>query len=329
MPRVLITGAAGFIGMHSAIRFLSEGWDVVGLDNLNDYYSVTLKQDRISEITRAALKFGQSFEMFKADLNSDIWINLRLFEFEAIIHLAAQAGVRYSIENPRAYLDSNILGFQSVLEFVSKSGINRFLYASSSSVYGKNSSQPFSENAACDSPESYYASTKRANELMAKSYFNTKGLSSIGLRFFTVYGPWGRPDMAPMLFANAGNSDRIIKVFNNGKQERDFTYIDDIVEGIFLLATIEDFPNQSLVCNIGNGKPIGLMDFISLLEKSIGREFRKEFVPAQKGDVESTYADTSLLESLVDYKAKVTLDRGIPLFIDWYNSYFKDLTGMN
>lgn len=323
MPRVLITGAAGFIGMHTSIRFLREGWDVVGLDNINDYYSVDLKRDRISEIVNTANNLDESFEMHEADLNSDIWEIFQNIEFEAIVHLAAQAGVRYSIENPRAYLESNILGFQSVLEFVSENEIKRFLYASSSSVYGKNSTQPFSEKAACDSPESYYASTKRTNELMAKSYFQTEGLSSIGLRFFTVYGPWGRPDMAPMLFANAGNSDRIIKVFNHGRQERDFTYVDDIVEGIFQLTTMADFPKESLVCNIGNGKPLGLMDFICLLEKSIGREFRKTFVPAQKGDVESTYADTSLLESLVDYKAKVPLEKGIPLFIDWYNSYFK------
>lgn len=324
MPKVLITGAAGFIGMHTAIRFLREDWDVVGLDNMNEYYSVDLKRDRLAEIKNTANNLGKTFEMLEADLNSKIWEKFENIEFEAIVHLAAQAGVRYSIENPRAYLESNILGFQSVLEFVSKKRIERFLYASSSSVYGKNSNQPFSEKAACDSPESYYAATKRANELMAKSYFQTEGLSSIGLRFFTVYGPWGRPDMAPMLFAQAGSFNKTIKVFNHGKQERDFTYVDDIVEGIFQLTTIEDFPNQSLVCNIGNGKPVGLMDFISLLEKSMGREFRKEFVAAQKGDVESTYADTSLLESLVDYNAKVSLDIGIPLFIDWYNSYFKN-----
>jgi len=324
MPRVLITGAAGFIGMHTAIRFLKEGWDVVGLDNLNSYYSVTLKRDRLSEITRAASKFGRSFEMFISDLKSDVWTRLESFDFEAIVHLAAQAGVRYSIENPRAYLDSNILGFQSVLEFASVKKINRFLYASSSSVYGKNSIQPFSEKAACDSPESYYASTKRANELMAKSYFHTEGVSSIGLRFFTVYGPWGRPDMAPMLFAKAGSTDQTIKVFNHGKQKRDFTYVDDIVEGVLLLTIKENFPKQALVCNIGNGSPVGLMEFISLLEKSIGREFSKEFVDAQNGDVESTYADTSLLESLVGYKAKVSLDMGIPIFMDWYRSYFRD-----
>ena len=324
MSRVLITGAAGFIGMHTSIRFLKEGWDVVGLDNLNDYYSVALKRDRLNEISKTAAKLGSRFEMFEADLNSAVWKEFESIDFEAIVHLAAQAGVRYSLQNPRAYLESNILGFQSVIEFVSKAGINRFLYASSSSVYGKNSSQPFSEKASCDAPESYYASTKRANELMAKSYFHTEGLSSIGLRFFTVYGPWGRPDMAPMLFAKAGSSNQTIKVFNHGKQERDFTYVDDIVEGIFKLTTMKNFPYQSLVCNIGNGAPVGLMDFISTLEKSMGRELKKEYVDAQKGDVESTYADTSLLESLVDYKAKVGLEMGIPLFLDWYRSYFEN-----
>lgn len=323
-PKVLITGVAGFIGMHTAIRFLREGWDVLGLDNLNDYYSVALKRNRLSEIVNTANKLDETFEIFEADLNSDVWEKFENIEFHAIVHLAAQAGVRYSIENPRAYLESNILGFQSVIEFVSKAGVNRFLYASSSSVYGKNSSKPFSEKAACDAPESYYASTKRANELMAKSYFHTEGLSSIGLRFFTVYGPWGRPDMAPMLFARAGSSDQTIKVFNHGKQERDFTYVDDIVEGIFKLTTMENFPHQSLVCNIGNGSPVGLMDFISTLEKSIGKELKKEYVDAQKGDVESTYADTTLLESLVEYKAKVSLEMGVPLFIDWYRSYYKN-----
>ena len=323
MPRVLITGAAGFIGMHTAIRFLREGWDVVGLDNMNDYYSVALKRDRLAEIVNTANNLDNSFEMFEADLNSEVWEKFENLEFEATVHLAAQAGVRYSMENPRAYLESNILGFQSVLEFVSKKGIERFLYASSSSVYGKNSPQPFSEKAPCDSPESYYASTKRANELMAKSYFHTKGLSSIGLRFFTVYGPWGRPDMAPMLFAKAGNLDQTIKVFNHGKQERDFTYIDDIVEGIFLLATMEDFPYKALVCNIGNGAPVGLMDFIFILEKSMGKDLKKEFVDAQKGDVESTYADTTLLGSMVGYKASVGLNIGIPLFMEWYSAYYK------
>lgn len=323
MPRVLITGAAGFIGMHTVIRFLNEGWDIVGLDNFNDYYSVSLKHDRVKEVKRISSELGRDFRLLEADLNSNVWNALERFDFDAIIHLAAQAGVRYSIENPRAYLSSNVLGFQSVLEFVTKTEQQRFLYASSSSVYGKNSTQPFSETAACDSPESYYAATKRTNELMAKSYFHTKGIASIGLRFFTVYGPWGRPDMAPMLFAKAGITSQTIKVFNHGKQERDFTYIDDIVEGIFLLTTMENFTNQSVICNIGNGSPVGLLDFIKIIEKSIGIEIRKEFVDAQKGDVESTYSDTTFIEALVKYKSNISLEKGIPLFIDWYKSYYR------
>ena len=323
MPRVLITGAAGFIGMHASVRFLQEGWDVVGIDNFNDYYPVDLKRDRLIELKFTASRLGRSFIMFEENLNSEVWLSLKSFDFNAIIHLAAQAGVRYSIENPRAYLESNILGFQSVLDFVAATDQKRFLYASSSSVYGKNSSQPFSESEACNSPESYYAATKRANELMAKSYFHTKGISSMGLRFFTVYGPWGRPDMAPMIFAKAGLSDRTIKVFNHGNQKRDFTYIDDIVEGIYLLATMTNFPYQAMVCNIGNGAPVGLMDFISTLEKSIGKKFDKDFIDAQNGDVESTYADTTLLKSLVSYKPLTGLDKGIPLFMEWYRSYYK------
>ncbi|MDA8824368.1 NAD-dependent epimerase/dehydratase family protein [Schleiferiaceae bacterium] len=320
--KVLITGAAGFIGMHTCIKFLNKGWDVIGLDNFNDYYDVSLKRDRCKEVINAATRLGLTFTMFEADLNSKVWKELKTFDFEAVVHLAAQAGVRYSINNPRAYLESNILGFQSVLEFVAQTSQEKFLYASSSSVYGKNSSQPFSERSACDSPESYYASTKRSNELMAKSYFHTEGVKSIGLRFFTVYGPWGRPDMAPMLFARAGLSNQPIKVYNYGRQERDFTYVDDIVEGIYLLAAMKNFPNDSIVCNIGKGAPVSLMGFISVLEKSIGREFEKEFVSAQKGDVESTFADTTLLESMVNYKAKTGLDRGIPLFMDWFNKYY-------
>jgi UDP-glucuronate 4-epimerase len=322
MPRVLITGAAGFIGMHTSIRFLQEGWDVIGLDNFNDYYIVSLKRDRLNEISKIASSLENTFQILEADLNSAVWNDIDSIDFDAIVHLAAQAGVRYSIENPKAYLESNIFGFQSVLEFVSKKRIERFLYASSSSVYGKNSLQPFSEKAPCDSPESYYAATKRANELMAKSFFHTEGLSSIGLRFFTVYGPWGRPDMAPMLFAKAGISDQTIKVFNHGRQKRDFTYVDDVVEGIYKLTSMENYLDQALVCNIGNGAPVGLMDFISILEKSVGKEFKKEFVDAQKGDVESTYADTSLLSSMVDYKARVSLENGIPLFMKWFNSYY-------
>ena len=322
MPRVLITGAAGFIGMHTSIRFLREGWDVVGLDNMNDYYSVTLKRDRLEQIRGVANDSRCSFEMFEADLNSKVWGKLEPFEFEAIVHLAAQAGVRYSIENPRAYLESNILGFQSVLEFVLKTGTKKFLFASSSSVYGGNTTQPFSEDAACNSPESYYASTKRANELMAKSYFKTEGLSSVGLRFFTVYGPWGRPDMAPMLFAEAARQGKGIRVFNHGKQKRDFTYVDDITEGIYRIVTLTNFPLESRILNIGYGSPVDLMTFISLIESRMGVVLEKEFQKAQKGDVAVTYASTKRLVELIDYKPSISLNQGINEFISWFRSYY-------
>ena len=321
MPRVLITGAAGFIGMHTSIRFLKEGWDVVGLDNMNSYYSIQLKEDRLNEIIKVASQVDSCFTMFKKDLNSNVWSELMIFKFDSIIHLAAQAGVRYSIENPRAYLESNILGFQSVLEFVEKTKVKRFLYASSSSVYGKNTKQPFSEIEPCNDPESYYAATKKSNELMANAYHNTHQLSSIGMRFFTVYGPWGRPDMAPYLFTKAGFNNKPIRVFNYGMQKRDFTYIDDIVEGILLLATQEKFPNNATICNIGCGRPFGLLDFISIVEQNLEKEIKKEFVDAQKGDVESTYADVKRLNDFVGYKPQTDLKTGINKFVKWFKAY--------
>jgi UDP-glucuronate 4-epimerase len=325
MPRVLITGAAGFIGMHTSIRFLREGWDVIGLDNMNDYYSVVLKRDRLKEVVNEAMKLGRSFEMFEADLNSTVWERLGSYNFEATIHLAAQAGVRYSLENPRAYIDSNILGFQSVLEFVESQSIQSFVYASSSSVYGKSSEQPFYENQACNNPESYYAATKKANELMAYSYYTTKQISSIGLRFFTVYGPWGRPDMAPYLFAKAAFRGDGINVFNHGNQKRDFTFIDDIIEGIFLSVANFKNVNGAEVFNIGCGSPTGLMDFITEIESATGRELKKTYVEAQLGDVEVTYADTQKLKSTFGYSPKIGLSEGISKFIEWFRLYHEDI----
>ena len=319
MPRVLITGAAGFIGMHTSIRFLKEGWAVIGLDNLNDYYSVSLKEDRLKEIKKSSEEFDKEFLFYQEDLNSDIWDEFEDLKIDSLVHLAAQAGVRYSIENPRAYLESNILGFQKVIEFVLKKKIDRFLYASSSSVYGKNSKQPFSESEPCDSPESYYAATKRANELMAYSYSKTEGLKSIGLRFFTVYGPWGRPDMAPMLFAHAAYNKNTIDVFNYGKQKRDFTYVDDIIEGIYALVK-DNHESDYLLLNIGNGSPVGLLDFISTIEK-YSCPIDKKMVAAQKGDVEVTFADTSLLSKKVGYLPKYDLDTGIQIFMKWFKKY--------
>lgn len=324
MARVLITGAAGFIGMHTSIRFLNNGWNVDGLDNMNDYYSVELKKKRVKEIMNAARKSSSTFRLFENDLNSNIWNELSAQEYDAVVHLAAQAGVRYSISNPRSYLESNILGFQSVIEFVESQSINRFVYASSSSVYGKSSVQPFTENEACNEPESYYAATKKCNELMAQSYFKTKGLKSVGLRFFTVYGPWGRPDMAPFIFAKAALNNEVIKVFNHGNQKRDFTYISDIVEGIFLSIANFHKIKGSEIFNIGYGSPAGLMDFINLIESTLGRELKKSYEEAQLGDVEVTYADTHKLESTFGYSAKVGLAEGVSNFIEWFKSYYEN-----
>ena len=323
MPRVLITGAAGFIGMHTAIKFLENGWDVIGLDNFNNYYSTALKRDRIKEIDLVALKCDLSFKLFEKDLNSDVWDDLLKYEIDSVVHLAAQAGVRYSLQNPEAYIESNILGFQRVLKFVLNKGIEKFLYASSSSVYGKNSKQPFSENAACDAPESYYAATKRANELMARSYFNTHGMVSIGLRFFTVYGPWGRPDMAPMLFAKAAAEKGQIKVFNYGKQQRDFTYISDIVNSIYLLVIKRDIKNHPEIFNIGCGDPIKLLDFIQIIEDEFSIVLEKDFVKAQPGDVEMTFADTRKLQKTIGFKPSISLVEGVCEFSKWYKEYYQ------
>ena len=324
MPRVLITGAAGFIGMHTSIRFLSEGWEVIGLDNMNDYYSVDLKRKRLKEIIVKANQLTTSFKLFEADLNSNVWNKLEKYDFDAVIHLAAQAGVRYSLENPWAYIESNISGFQRVIEFVEKQSIDRFIYASSSSVYGKSSKQPFSEYEPCNKPESYYASTKKANELMAYSYFKTKQMSSIGLRFFTVYGPWGRPDMAPYLFAKAAFNGEGIRVFNHGNQKRDFTYVDDIVEGILL--SVENFSvvKGAEVFNIGYGSPTGLMDFIAEIESATGCKLKKTYVEAQLGDVEVTYANTEKLKATFGYSPKIGLSEGVSNFVEWFRSYHEN-----
>jgi len=324
MPRVLITGAAGFIGMHMSIRFLKEGWDVDGVDNMNDYYSVDLKRKRVNEIISFLKDSNNEFQFFEKDLNSNVWGELSAHEYDAVVHLAAQAGVRYSIDNPRIYLESNVLGFQSVIEFVERKSIRRFVYASSSSVYGKSSVEPFTETEACNQPESYYAATKKSNELMAQAYFKTKGLNSIGLRFFTVYGPWGRPDMAPFLFANAAFKGEKIKVFNHGNQKRDFTYVGDIVEGIYL--SVENFEKIKgpEVFNIGYGSPTGLMDFIALIESTTGRELNKTYVEAQLGDVEVTYANTKKLESTFGYSPRVGLAEGVSKFIEWFKDNYEN-----
>lgn len=334
--RVLVTGIAGFIGFHTAQTLLEKGISVVGIDNLNDYYDPILKLARLKELGievkledankkwyhNGGLSFYRGDISHKDDLN-------KLYNkktFDSVIHLAAQAGVRYSIENPDVYIESNIVGFFNVLEFCRHQGIKTLTYASSSSVYGDASQQPFSEEERCDKPISLYAATKRSNELMAYTYSHLYGVNNVGLRLFTVYGPWGRPDMAPIIFAKAALEEQTIQVFNNGNQLRDFTYIDDIVEGIvrvheqnFKLRNKDG--GYAKVMNIGNGKPISLMSFIDAVERFTEKVLSKEYVEAQSGDVSITYADTSLLEQFTGYKPKVTVDQGMKKFIDWYVEY--------
>ena len=322
MPRVLITGVAGFIGMHTAIRFLKEGWDVVGVDNMNEYYDISLKRNRIENIQKVSFNSDQAFDVFYEDLNSAVWEKLNTIDFQSVVHLAAQGGVRYSLENPLAYLESNIFGFQKVLEFVKIKHIDRFIYASSSSVYGKDSKQPFTEDEPCNSPESYYAATKKANEAMAHAYNKTHHVSSVGLRFFTVYGPWGRPDMAPMIFTKSAFNNESIDVFNYGNQKRDFTYIDDIIEGIYRIVTKKEFPNDSIVLNIGRGTPIKLGAFIEEIERNTQKKLRKNLKPPQKGDVTETYADLKRLKEFIDYSPVINLSAGINEFVNWYKSYY-------
>ena len=325
MKNILITGAAGFIGMHTCIKFLNEGYHVIGLDNINNYYSTKLKNDRIKNILNESKLLKNNFTFLEEDLNSTVWSDLNKMNIDIVIHLAAQAGVRYSIENPNAYLESNILGFQKVLEFVTNNSIDNFLYASSSSVYGKDSCQPFNELAECSSPESYYAATKRANELMAYSYWKTKGVKSLGLRFFTVYGSWGRPDMAPMIFAKAAFENQLIKVFNHGVQKRDFTHVNDIVNSILSLS--ECFNKKidtAEIVNIGNGAPTNLLDFINIIEVKTGMKLQKEFIDAQLGDVAETFADDTKLNTLIGIRPKTDLNKGIDEFINWYKLYYEN-----
>lgn len=319
--KVLITGVAGFIGMHTALELINRGVEVVGIDSLNSYYSQQLKVDRIEQIRNK--EKGDCFVFIQGDLVTLDWNRSELRDVSTCIHLAAQAGVRYSLENPMEYINSNIIGFHKLMEFVVRKNI-RFLYASSSSVYGNDTDVPFNEDASCAHPESYYAATKRANELMAYSYYKTKGLVSVGMRFFTVYGPWGRPDMAPMIFTKSAIEKRAINVFNFGNQQRDFTYISDIVDGILkILKGIEDMDSPR-VLNIGRGEPIRLMDFISSLEESLNIPIEKNFVIAQLGDVTRTYADISQMKMLFDYEPKVSIKEGLSELVKWYKEYYNN-----
>jgi UDP-glucuronate 4-epimerase len=322
--KILLTGAAGFIGAATALRLLARGDEVVGLDNLNDYYDPALKQSRLAQLTpHAGFRFVQ---MDVADRPG----MAQLFAtegFDRVVHLAAQAGVRYSLQNPNAYVDSNLVGFMNVLEGCRHHAVAHLVYASSSSVYGGNTKMPFSEGDPVDHPVSLYAATKKANELMAHSYSHLYNIPTTGLRFFTVYGPWGRPDMAPMLFTDAILSGRPIKVFNHGNMRRDFTYIDDIVEGVLRVLDRAATPHASTapyrIFNIGNNQPVQLMDFIGCIEKSLGKTAEKQMLPMQDGDVPVTFADTQALQDWVGFAPSTPLEVGIQRFAEWYCAYYK------
>jgi UDP-glucuronate 4-epimerase len=327
---VLVTGAAGFIGYHLSEKFLARGDSVTGLDNLNDYYDVGLKEARLAQLKRQP-----EFSFIKADLEDRVAMEA-LFaqnQFDAVINLAAQAGVRYSLENPHAYIDSNIVGFTNVLECCRHHNIGHLVYASSSSVYGMNSAMPFSVHDNVDHPISLYAASKKANELMAHTYSHLFGIPTTGLRFFTVYGPWGRPDMALFLFTRAILAGEPIKVFNQGNMQRDFTYIDDIVEGIIRVTDKPATPNADWdanypdpgtssapyrLYNIGNSKPVLLTDFIEAIEHALGQTAKRELLPMQPGDVAATYADIEDLVEDVGYQPQTTVQDGINKFVTWY-----------
>ena len=325
--KFLVTGAAGFIGHQTTLRLLARGDIVIGVDNLNDYYDVSLKEARLQDIAKHPQ--ASNFKFIKLDL-ADTSATEALFKAEQperVIHLAAQAGVRYSLQNPHAYVQSNLVAFTNILEGCRHNKVEHLVYASSSSVYGGNTKLPFSEKDTVDHPVSLYAATKKANELMAHTYSHLYGIPTTGLRFFTVYGPWGRPDMSPFLFADAILNNKPIKVFNHGDMMRDFTYIDDIVEGVVRVADKPATPqtNSSVpyrVFNIGNNQPEKLMDFIGILESAFGTTAEKEFLPMQAGDVKATYADTSALEAWVGFKPYTPLKEGIAKFADWYKAYY-------
>jgi UDP-glucuronate 4-epimerase len=335
MKKILVTGAAGFIGFHLVRRYLNEGYRVIGMDNLNDYYDVNLKEGRL-----ALLESSPNFFFFKGDISrKDSTASLFKREKpEIVAHLAAQAGVRYSLTNPHAYADSNLTGFLNILEGCRHNEVEHLIFASSSSVYGANTCMPFSAHHNVDHPVSLYAATKKANELMAHTYAGLFGIPCTGLRFFTVYGPWGRPDMALFLFTKAILENRSIDVYNEGKMQRDFTYIDDIIEGVFRvtgkipkpnLDWCGDHPDPATsfapykIYNIGNNNPVELLEFIHILEKELGQTAKKQMLPLQPGDVPATYADIDDLMADVGFKPATSIKDGIRHFVTWYRGYYK------
>lgn len=333
--KILVTGVAGFIGMHVAIRLLERGDEVVGVDNINDYYDVKLKNDRLEQITQYA-----KFRFLKIDIADTSAIEALFTQesFQKVVNLAAQPGVRYSLENPHAYISSNITGFTNILEGCRHHKVEHLVYASSSSVYGSNTNMPFSVHQNVDHPVSFYAATKKACELMAHTYSHLYGLPTTGLRFFTVYGPWGRPDMSPSLFTGAIQQGRTIDIFNEGKMQRDFTYIDDIVEGVVRVLDQVATPNSTYntenpdpgtsfapyrIYNIGNHKPIELMEFIAAIEHAMGKQAEKNLLPMQAGDVVATFADIEDLNNAVGFTPSTTLSEGIGKFVAWYQKYYR------
>jgi UDP-glucuronate 4-epimerase len=334
MKNILVTGAAGFIGYHLCERLIKIGHTVIGLDNLNDYYDVNLKIDRLKELGINSVsaneivfstKHGDKFQFVKIDIedHENLQRLFNQFQFDVVCNLAAQAGVRYSIEEPKVYVDTNIVGFMNLLECMRQYNVKKLVYASSSSVYGNNAKIPFGINDKVDEPISLYAASKKANELMAHTYSHLFDIETIGLRFFTVYGPWGRPDMAMYLFTDAILNDRPIKVFNNGDLFRDFTYIDDIINGVIATIEKELHSNKKYrIYNIGNGNPVKLIDFIVAIESYIGKKALKENLPMQPGDVSKTWADLSELNKDYNYKPLVSVKQGIGNFIVWFKDYY-------
>jgi UDP-glucuronate 4-epimerase len=313
--KVLVTGVAGFIGMHCAKRLLARGDRVVGVDNLSPYYSVALKKDRLKQLPK------KNFSFAKVDI-ANLSALQKIFKKEnpeRVLHLAAQPGVRYSLENPAAYVQTNLVGFANLLECCRRNPPRHLVFASSSSVYGANGELPWSETQSVDHPVSVYAATKKSNELMAHVYSHLYGIPTTGLRFFTVYGPWGRPDMSVMLFARAMLEGKPIPVFNHGDMQRDFTFIDDIVEGTL---RVLDQPTPYAIYNIGNHQPVALLDYIAALEKALGRKAKLEMKPMQPGDVKATYADTSALRRAVGFAPSTPLETGLARFAEWFKAYY-------
>ena len=339
MKKILVTGAAGFIGASLVTRLLKNGESVIGLDNLNSYYDVNLKNSRLKEIQNFSVLSDGKWRFYKSSLENQSTLEdiFSTHTPEIVINLAAQAGVRYSLENPSSYIQSNLVGFSNLLEQCRNNSVENLIFASSSSVYGGNKNLPFKESHSVDHPVSLYASTKKSNELMAHTYSHLYGLPCTGLRFFTVYGPWGRPDMAPMIFAKSILKNEPIKVFNFGKMKRDFTYIDDIVEGVFRCCYKPASINERFdpynpishsssapfrIFNIGNNKPIELLKFIEILENSLGKKAIKNYLPIQPGDVEETSASTDLIQDWIGFKPATSIESGISNFVKWYINYY-------